>query len=110
MGSVTSLLVLVALLNSMQGNLPKTSYFKYVDLWFLWYIINSISMIGAHVVIANLEDSELRDSVPLAFTDKTIDISEEHTSQRGKANKIAKIIFSLLTVLFNIIYFITSVF
>ena len=110
MGSVTSLLVLASLLNSMQSNLPKTSYFKYVDLWFLWYIINSINMIGAHILIADLQDSELSDSAPLAWTDKTICISEYQTSKREKANKIAKVIFPLLTIPFNIFYFIISVF
>ena len=109
MGSVTSLLVLASLLNSMQRNLPKTSYFKYVDLWFLWYIINSISMIAAHVVISKLHDSELSGSVPLAWTDKTIDVSEDQTSKREKANRIAKVLFPLLTIPFNIIYFIVSI-
>ena len=111
MGSVTSLLVLASLLNSMQRNLPKTSYFKYVDLWFLWYIINSISMIGAHIIISKLHgDSELNDSPTLAWTDKTMDISEVQTSKRGKANRMAKVLFPLLTIPFNIIYFIITIF
>ena len=66
-------------------------------------------MIAAHVVISKLHDSELSGSVPLAWTDKTIDVSEDQTSKREKANKIAKVLFPLLTVPFNIIYFIVSI-
>ena len=105
MGSVTSLLVLASLLNSMQSKLPKTAYFKYVDLWFLWYIVNSIIIIGAHVLIANLPDSELNDLTLLAWRDKHVEIAEDKTRIRKNANRIAKILFPLLTVPFNIIYF-----
>ena len=105
MGSVTSLLVLASLLNSMQSKLPKTAYFKYVDLWFLWYIVNSIIIIGAHVLIANLPDSELNDLTLLAWRDKHVEIVEDNTRIRKNANRVAKILFPLLTVPFNIIYF-----
>ena len=105
MGSVTSLLVLASLLNSMQSKLPKTAYFKYVDLWFLWYIVNSIIIIGAHVLIANLPDSKLNDLTLLAWRDKHVEIVEDTTRIRKSANRIAKILFPLLTVPFNIIYF-----
>ena len=67
-------------------------------------------MIGVHVLISNLQGTELSDSAPLAWTNKTIDISEAQTSKTEKANKIAKVIFPLLTLPFNIIYFILSVF
>ena len=105
MGSVTSLLVLASLLNSMQSKLPKTSYFKFVDFWFLWYIINSIIMIGAHVLIVNVNETELSASTPLAWPGNKNDISKDQMRRRKRANKIAKLIFPLLTIPFNLFYF-----
>ena len=105
MGSVTSLLVLASLLNSMQSKLPKTSYFKFVDFWFLWYIINSIIMIGAHVLIVNVNETELSALTPLAWPGNKNDISKDQMRRRKRANKIAKLIFPLLTIPFNLFYF-----
>ena len=105
MGSVTALLVLASLLNSMQTKLPKTSYFKFVDFWFLWYIINSIIMIGAHVLIANVNETELNASTPLAWPGNKDEISKDQMHRRKRANKIAKLIFPLLTIPFNLLYF-----
>ena len=52
----------------------------------------------------------LNDSVTLAWTDKPIDISEDQTCKRPRANRMAKVLFPLLTVPFNIIYLIISLF
>ena len=37
MVATTVLLVLAALLGSIKHDIPSTSEFKYIDLWFLWY-------------------------------------------------------------------------
>jgi hypothetical protein len=37
MGALTSLLVLASLLASIEENLPKTSYFKKIDVWDRFY-------------------------------------------------------------------------
>ena len=105
MGSVTSLLVLASLLDSMQSKLPETSYFKYIDLWFLWYIINSIVMIGSHVIIANVQESQLSPSKSLACPRKNYKMPKDQIKRRERANEIAKVIFPLLTVPFNLLYF-----
>ena len=65
-------------------------------------------MIGAHVLIANIRDSELNATHLLAWSDRSVDDSEGTTHARKKANRIAKIIFPLLTVPFNILYFIIN--
>ena len=51
MGSVTALLVLAALLASISNDLPKTSYFKYIDIWFLWNITNIFLISAFHVAL-----------------------------------------------------------
>jgi hypothetical protein len=56
MGTVTSLLVLAALLASINTSLPRTSYFKYIDLWFSWYLANIFSFVIFHILL-NLDHS-----------------------------------------------------
>ena len=51
MGAVTSLLDLAALLSTLTDALPRTSYFKYVDTWFMWYIMNIFLIIVYHVFL-----------------------------------------------------------
>ena len=53
-GSVTALLVLAALLNSITTSLPKTAYFKLIDLWFFWHTIGIFLMIIFHIVLAKV--------------------------------------------------------
>jgi hypothetical protein len=108
MGSVTSLLVLSSLLQSMQNSLPKTTYFKYIDCWFLGYITNSIIMIAAHVLI---------DRMPLCknrICDFKIDTparnnmydnaSELHMWKKERLNNIMTVIFPILFIFFNLVY------
>ena len=51
MGTITSLLVLAAMLTSINTTLPRTSYFKYIDLWFSWYLANIFSFVIFHIVL-----------------------------------------------------------
>ena len=51
MGSITALLVIAALLASFKEDLPKTSYFKYIDLWFMWNIINIFIITVYHIAL-----------------------------------------------------------
>ena len=44
-------LVLTALLNKINGDLPKTPYFKFVDLWFLWHITTNFAIIIHHTIL-----------------------------------------------------------
>ena len=48
---VTSLLVLASLLASIEENLPKTSYFKKIDVWFMSYIIFIFVIIVFHIIV-----------------------------------------------------------
>ena len=103
MGSLTSLLVLCSLLNAMTNTLPKTSYFKYVDFWFLWYISNSIAMISCHVLIDYLSRKRKCQVSPekkLGF--EAWKLSTWNSSQ---LNKVAVIGFPIINGVFNVIYF-----
>ena len=50
MVSVTVLLVLAALLAPIRSEIPPTSYFKYIDLWFLWYSTYIFSISLFHIM------------------------------------------------------------
>ena len=54
MGAGTALLVIVTLLNAVNNDLPKTSYMKYIDLWFMWHVISVFLMIAYHIVLDRL--------------------------------------------------------
>ena len=51
MGSVTSLLVLTSLHGSMEDSLPKTAYFKDIDIWFNWFLTNIFLIMLNHVLV-----------------------------------------------------------
>ena len=51
MVSITVLLVLAAMLGFINYDLPKTSYFKYINFWFLWYITNIFLITIFHIII-----------------------------------------------------------
>ena len=114
MGSVTSLLVLASLLGSIQSGLPKTSYFKYIDLWFLWYITNIFFIIISHIMLdcvtINHRFKEKENDVmvvkpinrePIPATPKTL-------SNREFINTIAIMVFPVLTIIFNTFYILRS--
>ena len=50
-GTITTLLVQVSLLSSINDDLPKTSYFKFMDLWFLWYTTFIFAIILFHIIL-----------------------------------------------------------
>ena len=53
-GAGTALLVIVTLLNAIHADLPKTSYMKYIDVWFLWHVISVFLMIAYHILLNRL--------------------------------------------------------
>ena len=51
MGSLTALLVLTSLMSTINGNLPKASYFKMIDIWLFYFICCTALNIGIHILI-----------------------------------------------------------
>ena len=117
MGAVTALLVLTALLSAIGDQLPTTAYFKFVDLWFNWFIANIFLIILIHVLIDyyNNKDGSKREP-----EDKKIKISqissapnsfnkikhERKIERRGyKMTNFFKILVPSMTVLFLFVYF-----
>ena len=109
MGMVTALLVLAALLASIADKLPQTSYFKNIDLWFTFYIINIISLI----VFAIFVNAVFKQEDPLFASQKVVNnqlgMNPEIKRKRAvKYNNVAKILFPVIVALFSILYFFLS--
>ena len=101
-GTVTALLVLVSLLSSVNDDLPKTSYFKFIDIWFLWYITNILSIIMVHILMSRISNVTINEEETITSIGSTM-ISKN--TRKETANTIAIVGFALSTSVFVIIYF-----
>ena len=115
MGAVTALLVLASLMSTLNGMLPKTAYFKYIDIWFNWYIGNIFMIILIHVIIDYVNENEddmnfLKKSnaiSSISFLQK-VDASKIKCGKPGfakKINQIFKIALPCVNFLFICFYF-----
>ena len=123
MGALTSLLVLASLLAAIEENLPKTSYFKKIDVWFMSYIIFIFVIIVFHICV----------DFCTGHRDEVIENSDTHVMARitkvgGKSyenmlitfkyflfqvkatvlNNWGKVIFPIVLSVFTILYFVLS--
>ena len=104
-GTVTALLVLVSLLSSVNDDLPKTSYFKFIDIWFLWYITNILLIIMYHIVVSRISNITI-DTTEQGETVATDNSAEINRNKRQEnANNVAVFGFATSTIAFIIIYF-----
>ena len=104
MVSVTTLVVLAALLSSMKDRIPSTTYFKYIDLWFLWYTCFIFSISVLHVIIH--EAGKKMKKTKIAVETKTMFRPGKTNSALDgeKINEMAKKWTLMPFFLFNIIY------
>ena len=101
-GTVTALLVLVALLSSVNGDLPKTSYFKFIDCWFLYYITTILFIILFHIFLNRVKSNQIgANSVRMFKEDKEAEVP----CMRTRINKFSIVCFAVLTILFDAVYF-----
>ena len=101
-GAVTALLVLVALLSSVNGDLPKTSYFKFIDCWFLWYISAILCIILFHIFLNRVPNGKCQFFNTAAFKENK---QKNKVNSRERINSLGIIIFAVTTILFDVIYF-----
>ena len=110
MGAVTSLLVLAALLSSIENVLPKTAYFKFVDLWFNWFIVNIFLIILMHVLIdhyINVVESAKHGELSHDCLKELlkIEVWKKETRKGSKINRSCKRIIPFINILFIVTYF-----
>ena len=104
MVSVTVLLVLAALLAPIRSEIPPTSYFKYIDLWFLWYTAYIFSITIFHIILH--EATTKIESNKVAIGTQIVKIGRQHEkSRKDVINDTAKVLILIPFILFNCIYF-----
>ena len=54
MGSATMILVLATWISVISGDLPKTSYVKLIDCWFVWHVATTFAMVVYHILLDRL--------------------------------------------------------
>ena len=108
MVAATLLVVLAALLNSINDDLPRTSYFMYIDLWFGWHTGNIFSIAAFHILLHEVDDNRsgkllIRVDVGIINTRNNQKITEK--SKKVRLNDMAKMLFLIVFLIFNFIYF-----
>lgn len=104
MVTVVSLLALVSLLGSINTELPKTSYFKYINLWFLWYKTNILFLIICHIIISIVDIKKGR-VIQLNLQNPS---ETQRTTRRpymSRLNRIAIAVLPITSLIFNVVYF-----
>ena len=102
MGTITALLVLVSLLSSVNEELPKTSYFKFIDLWFLWYISSILFITLFHIFLNHICKNKIRDqNQTMNMNDG---IQEIKRSLKYKVNRFAMVLFASVKIIFIVVY------
>ncbi|XP_018011649.2 glycine receptor subunit alpha-1 [Hyalella azteca] len=117
MTALTALLVLATLFTQVSASLPKTSYFKVVDIWLLFCIIAIFMIIAFHSIIDNYIDygsNTHHETMVTAWTNKDELKTVKEILRTGTggvmANKLhiwiaaSKVVTFFIAVLFNIVY------
>lgn len=84
--ALTSLLVLATLFSELVGGLPKTSYLKLIDVWFLGCIVASFLMVMCLVII----DKRKKEGVGKKFAGQWAVTSVEPQGKVGGGAKKAR--------------------
>ena len=107
MGAITSLLVLAALLSSINASLPQTAYFKNIDAWFFFFVINIVIIVFLHIIIDILLNRESAYSVapkkPGSITKVGV-VEDEKRKMSLVVNTAAQIVIPILITLFLFVY------
>ena len=111
--SVTLLLVYIALLQTVKKDFPKTTYYKYIDLWFLWYIFNNFLISLYHIILPRLLKIGVRRDRPSMTANgnvRKIGWSKETevndcTLLIEKMDLILVYFLPVVMIVFNVIYF-----
>lgn len=94
MVALTTMLVLAAFFTQTSNTIPKTSYLKLVDVWYLVLICQVFAIIVSLVYVENLRLRFKLNKVHVTFqqTNMTIRLSSQ------KANRFCLFFYSLVTV------------
>ena len=110
--SVTLLLALITLFGSvsMRDDFPTTSYFKYIDIWFMWYLTNLVMIIALHICVEKFIDGTAKIDLriqpqPMPDVGGEAARKEQAMIKIRRINKAALISFAIAMIVFNFTYF-----
>ena len=110
MGAGTSLLVIITLLNTVKGDLPKTAYIKLIDIWFLWHVVSILTIIVYHIILHRIRNhlipkvSDDADYFEEQHDDKG-DLTEVNKNKIRNINNTLVISYPILHLIFYMCYF-----
>ena len=115
MGAGTALLVIATLINAVHNDLPKTSYMKFIDIWFLWHVVSVFAIIIYHIVIERLRSfwegkTESANNVSCLGKDEVESVRKQDVTIIKNINRAMIFLFPILTALFYVIYFCLKLF
>ncbi|XP_023326611.1 glycine receptor subunit alpha-2 [Eurytemora carolleeae] len=112
MGSLTALLVLATLTSVYTADLPKTSYFKVIDIWLQFFVISTAVNISVHVIVDNLRKKETKENDELGKFQKVFDDAKKKDLIRVKRSKMvtARRVNSCFIIFFPIILILFTIF
>ena len=90
------LLILSTLSSSAQSGVPKTSYYKMIDIWFLFLLILIVLTIIGHTVITVLLGSESAEN-------KVFGNHRRLFSRRGNIKKFVELLVLLIPWIFYLV-------
>lgn len=115
MVSLTSLLVLMSLFSQTAETIPRTSYIKLVDAWFITVIVLSFSIIITIIVIEYIKrenEIKVKNSLKIKPYDsreksvKVLDIDKKIVKLNFYAKGFFQVSFILMFIVFGTIAFI----
>ena len=110
MGSGTALLVIATLINAVKGDLPKTAYMKFIDIWFLWHVLSAFTIILSHIVLDRIRKTlenqkKIKDDVVEYNEVDRNTLAIPNTNTIKNINKTLVVLFPTLNGIFYIVYF-----
>lgn len=103
MGSITGLLVLCALMNSLNQRLPSSGDMKLIDVWNIWFVVQIILIIVMHVIINAGTNKKV---AAVNAHNGLIDPSKALKTQT--MNTKTKILFPAINFVFIIVYLVVN--
>ena len=103
-GSATMILVLATWISVISGELPKTSYIKLIDIWFVWHVTTTFLIVVYHVVLDRIFTK------PALFMITTVSPQQKNKNDgfdmvtQGSIDKITLLNKSIIAT-FTVIYF-----
>ena len=104
--------LLMALINAISNELPKTSYVKDMDIWFVWHLTTIFVIIAYHIfldrVMKHLIESFDNCIRPLNGKKGGDSRQKSIKSKIRQHNRKAILFFPMLNIVFYITYFVYS--